>query len=94
LADSQSVGLSLEGVVSLEKPTESARGLAWHQLNPPRQSNHLKLLTRGKTELLAHPLGDHDLVFGGDSGEIHPPTVRRKPDGCSTDASTLVSRRR
>jgi hypothetical protein len=72
LADSQSVGLSLEGVVSLEKPTQSGRGLAWHQLNPPRQSNHLKLLTRGKTELLAHPFGDHDLVFGGDSGEIHP----------------------
>jgi hypothetical protein len=64
LADSQSIGFSLEGVVSLEKPTESGRGLAWHQLNPPRQGNHLKLLSRGKAELLTYPLGDHDLVFG------------------------------
>jgi hypothetical protein len=71
LADSQSVGLSLEGVASLEKPTQSGRGLTWHQLNPPRQSNHLKLLSRRKPELLTHPLGDHDLVFGGDSDEIH-----------------------
>jgi hypothetical protein len=49
----------------MQKAPKRNRRLAWHQLNAPRQRDHLQLLAGAQAELLTHPLGDDDLVLGG-----------------------------
>jgi hypothetical protein len=55
----------------MQKAPKRNRPLAWHQLNAPRQRNHLQLLAGAQAELLTHPLGDDDLVLGGYGCDIH-----------------------
>ena len=64
----------------MQKASKGDRGLARHQLNPPRQGDHLQLLTGAQAKLLAHPLRDDDLVLGGYGYEVHKTTVARNHD--------------
>jgi hypothetical protein len=64
----------------MQKAPQGNRLLARHQLNAPRQRNHLQLLARAQAKLLTHPLGDDDLVLGGNGCEIHEATVAQACD--------------
>ena len=59
----------------MQKPAKGNRRLARHQLNAPRQGDHLQLLAGAQAKLLTHPLGDDNLVLGGNGYEIHEGSV-------------------
>jgi len=63
--------LALEGVPAWQKTAQGRWILGGHQLNAPRQGDHLQALAWAEAELLAHPLGNHDLKFRRDGREIH-----------------------
>jgi len=60
----------LEAVDALQKTAKLPRRLGRHQLDPPRQGDHLKGLPGTEAELLSDPLGNHDQELGGDGRDI------------------------
>jgi hypothetical protein len=61
----------MERVLSLYKSPQRNRELARDQFDPPWQRHHMKLLAWNEPELVTHPLGDHDLMIGRNSGDIN-----------------------
>jgi hypothetical protein len=54
--------------------------LGGHQGDAPRQGDHPKGLPRAEAELLADPLGNHNLELRGNGRDIHGKVVIRDAD--------------